>query len=66
MQIGPAIPLTLLGGEDKMDQMEPSSVEVPKRQQEDKPAEDLFSVEDTETVVKTAVNSVLAGTDYKP
>lgn len=49
-----------------MDQMEPSSVEAPKQQQEDKPAEDLFSVEDTETVVKTAVNTVLAGTDYKP
>ena len=49
-----------------MDQMEPSSVEAPKRQQEDKPEDELFSVEDTETVVKTAVNSVLAGTDYKP
>ena len=45
--------------------MDPSE-EPPKRQHEDKPAEESFSVEDTETVVKTAVNSVLAGTDYKP
>ena len=45
--------------------MDPSE-EPPKRQHDDKPAEESFSVEDTETVVKTAVNSVLAGTDYKP
>ncbi|EJK57016.1 hypothetical protein THAOC_22988 [Thalassiosira oceanica] len=42
---------------DQIDQMDPS-VEPPKRQHEDKPAEESFLVEDTETVVKTAINSL--------